>query len=281
VICLVDVIKKLEDYTPEELENLLRGIRAKQLANKSLTPEEKLLWTEYQERVNTIEEQEKLEELKAKQESEEAKQEEQLQEFDELPEEEKLSAEVEGTYLKESPNVLYEFLAKRKMEKVSSKAKKKGGAIIEKAYLDSSIELIWVKQPKTYVEFVRVDENNEKVRSIARVTKTKHRLKGSSVPVHIAIEGVSENVNLLEGVNTSLSAQHINQMNMLWYQSGFFDALDAKEQQKKKLDLASAGLILTLIMLAVLIYLAWQQYQLFDLVSNLAPQAVAAATGGA
>jgi len=47
VICLVDVIKKLEDYTPEELENLLRGIRAKQLANKSLTPEEKLLWTEY------------------------------------------------------------------------------------------------------------------------------------------------------------------------------------------------------------------------------------------
>jgi len=222
-----------------------------------------------------------LEELKAKQESEEAKQEEQLQEFDELPEEEKLSAEVEGTYLKESPNVLYEFLAKRKMEKVSSKAKKKGGAIIEKAYLDSSIELIWVKHPKTYVEFVRVDENNEKVRSIARVTKTKHRLKGSSVPVHIAIEGVSENVNLLEGVNTSLSAQHINQMNMLWYQSGFFDALDAKEQQKKKLDLASAGLILTLIMLAVLIYLAWQQYQLFDLVSNLAPQAVAAATGGA
>ena len=281
MICLVDVIKKLEDYTPEELENLLRGIRAKQLANKSLTPEEKLLWTEYQERVNTIEEQEKLEELKAKQESEEAKQEEQLQEFDELPEEEKLSAEVEGTYLKESPNVLYEFLAKRKMEKVSSKAKKKGGAIIEKAYLDSSIELIWVKHPKTYVEFVRVDENNEKVRSIARVTKTKHRLKGSSVPVHIAIEGVSENVNLLEGVNTSLSAQHINQMNMLWYQSGFFDALDAKEQQKKKLDLASAGLILTLIMLAVLIYLAWQQYQLFDLVSNLAPQAVAAATGSA
>jgi hypothetical protein len=276
-----DKLKRIEDYAPKELEQMLREIRSKQLANKGLSPEEKLLWVEYQERVNLIEEQEKIEQEEALSNEEKAKQEDLLKKFDALPEEDKLAASVEGTYLSKSPGKINEFRAKWVMDRVTNKAKKKGGAIIEKGYLDSSIEFIWVKKPKIYVEFFSFDEKGVKVRSIARVTKTKHRLRGTSIPVHIAIEGVSENVNLLEGVNTSLSAQHINQMNMLNYQAGFFDALDAKEQQKKKFDVASIGFILTLIMLAVLLYLAYQQYNLYELVMKMAPQAVAAATGGA
>jgi len=267
-------LKRLEDYSREELESMLRGIRAKMLANKSLSPEEKLLWTEYAEKVNMLEEQEKIESETEARELEEKKQEELLSKFDSLPAEEKLEANVEGTYLNKGAGKFSEIKSKFWMDRVTTKAKKKGGAIIEKGYLDSSIEIIWVANAKTFIEFMRVDENNNKVRSIARVTKTKHRLKGTSVPIHIAIEGISENVNLLEGVNTSLSAQHINQMNQLCYQAGFFDALDAKDLQKK-FDLGGASIILLLIILAAMLYLAWQQYQLFELVSALSIPAVA------
>jgi len=259
--------KKIEDYSKEELDHELRKIQAKQLSNKALTPEENLLLAEYQMKLQSEEEAFRLEEERKQRIEDVKKQKELLKEFDEMSPERKVDADIEGEYLKKGPNAINRFKAKRAMKKVGKKAKTKGGAIIQKVYLDSSIELLWVKTAKEWVEFIRVDDQGNKVRSIARVTKTKHRLKGSSVPVHIAIEGVSENANLLEGINTSLSAQHINQMNQLCYQAGFFDALDAKDQQKKKLDLASASLILMFIIIIVMGYLAWQQMQLFDLVT--------------
>lgn len=259
--------KKLEEYSDEEREQRRREIEAKQISNKSLTPEENLFFKEYTEALQYQKELYEVQQEKVRQEEYNKQQDKLLKEFDALPKDQKVDADIQGEYLSKGPNFFSTFKAKRTMEKVAKKAKKKGGAIIQKVYLDSSIELIWINKVKQWIEFVRIDDQGNKVRSIARVTKTKHRLKGSSVPVHIAIEGVSENANLLEGVNTSLSAQHINQMNQLCYQAGFFDALDAKDQQKKKMDFASASLILMFILIIVMGYIAWQQMQLFDLVT--------------
>lgn len=273
------VMKKLSEYTDNERENALREIRAKILSNKALVPEENLLWTEYNEYLQFQEQKQQEEAQRILAEQEANKQEELLQEYETAPEEEKLGAQEEGIYLKHGTSPVTNFITKTKMNKLLKKVKKKGGTVIQKVYLDSSVEFIWTNKPKTFVEFVRIDENGAKVRNISRVTKTKHRVKGTSVPLHIAIEGVSENADLIQGINTSLSAQHINQTISLAYQTGFLDALDAKEQKPKKFDIEKGIILIVLIILVVMLYLAWQQYQLFELVSSLAPQVVASATG--
>ena len=256
-------IKGIRDYSQEELEQKLKEIKAKILSNKTLTPEEKLVKYEYEEIMTQQEAQRQAliqEEVKRQVEVEQIKM---RKEFEAADTEEKLGAEVKGTYLKKGSGALNEFFAKRTMNKVSEKAKKKGGTIIEKVYADSSIELIWSKKPIKFVEFSTINERGEQIKTISRVSKTKHRLKGSPVPVQVVLEGVSENINLHEGADMSLSAQHINQMNMLFYEAGYLDALDAKEQKKMGFDLNKLMPILILISIGISIVVAWQLSQLY------------------
>ena len=273
--------KTLKDYPPQELEQKLREIQVKIDGGKELSFDEQVFVKEYEDAINVLQRANLEQEQENKRQEEVANQEKLNKEYASAPEEEKLPGSTEGEYIYRGHGKLNEFFANRKIKKMYKKVKKKGGSVLIKFYKDTSAELVWLKRPVTFVEFLSKDETGDIIRSVSRITKNKHRLKGSSVPVHLAIEGSSENVSLLEGVNTSLSAKYINGLLQSSFEAGRAFEADLEQNKKKKFDIASIGFILTLIMLAVLLYLAYQQYNLYELVMKMAPQAVAAATGGA
>ena len=167
-----------------------------------------------------------------------------------------------------NPNIFSQWWNKKKVENLAKKAKQKGLMVLIKCYRDTGVELITTKKPVKFVEFKEKNEKDEEVRYICRVVKTKHRLKGTSIPVHFVGEGINENLNLFEGAEVELSAEYVNKMNSLYYYSGLLTGLAMRDEGARG-SLEKFMPILVLIIIFGMLALGYLTYQTYDIVVKL------------
>ncbi len=231
-----------------------------------LTPEEIYLYnnTLEEEKQASIEEQNKQikeELLKRKAEQQELK-----KEFSKAKDSQKLTGREKGVRIQGKGGRIKQWFWRRKIKK----AVKKGGSLIIKGYKDSSLELVFSKKPVRYVEFKGKTEQGEETNYITRITKTKHRLNGSSVPLHICLEGIAENMNLYEGAETNLSADYVNKWGSGLFHSGILKGMAMKDQAGLKGTMENAIPILLFINIAAMIIVIYLMFELWGIVSDMA-----------
>jgi hypothetical protein len=257
-----------ENKISAEEQKKLDLIKIQQKIDKGyeLTPEEIYLYnnTLEEKKQASIEEQNKQikeELLKRKAEQQELK-----KEFAKASDNQKLTGKERGIRIQGKGGKLKQFLWKRKIKK----AVKKGGSLILKSYKDSSLELVFSKKPVRYVEFRGKTEQGEETNYITRITKTKHRLQGSSVPLHVCLEGIAENMNLYEGAETNLSADYVNKWGSGLFHSGILKGMAMKEQAGLKGTMENAIPILLFINIAVMIIVIYLMFEMWGIVADIA-----------
>jgi len=244
-------------------EGIKKGLEYEQVFD-SLPVEEKLFVYQVKEleKQKAIDKQVELERI-AQEEKQKV-----LEEFSKASQDEKINADVKGKHY--GPGGLQEFLAKQKLERTKKKAMKKGGEIIIKGHMGKGYELIWSSKPIKYVEFLSKNEQGEEVRNITRITKTKGHLRGSSIPVHLCLEGVANSIDPFEGIETNMSAEYFNKLLQGEFQSGLATGLAIKPNKSSGLDMAKLTPILLIGVIGALGVIAYYQMQLFEMVSKLA-----------
>ena len=263
---------EIEDPPELTIEKKLEFIATKIKSGIDPSDEEKLIWNGYIAQVQAEEEKQKaiLEiEEKEKQEKkrleDEQKKKELKEEFDNAEPHEKLLIKDKIVKADPSGGKIKMWLFKNKVKK----GYKKGGTLILKAEKDTGIEFIYTDKPVKFVEFREKNERGEEIVNIARVVKTKHHLKKTSVPIHIAVEGVSENVSLLEGVKTDLSAEAVNKGFKMSYIGGYLKRDAELSQTDIKNNLEKLMPILVLAILGGMCIIGWIMYQNNQQMDNL------------
>jgi len=260
-------IEKTQKRTLDQIYNdELNLIKNKLNKKEKLTDEQALFLAMHKERVlKRKEEEQKLIQQLTKQTKEKEKK-ELIKEYDSAPEEEKITAKQTGKAI--GPSGLSKFLASTKIKKVNKKARTKGGEIIIKGHIGKGYEILWSRKPVRYVEFISKNEQGEEVRNITRIVKTKGHLKGSSIPVHLCLEGIADSFDPFEGLETNLSAEYFNKLLMGQFQSGLAVGLAIKP---KKAD-RSLERFMPIILIAVvgcMIILIYFMSQIWEIVSKL------------
>jgi len=255
--------KQIDEYFKE-----VDRLAEKQNNEEKLLPSEKIFWDNHIIKVEQAKAQ-RQKELDTQRRENAYKEYLQLKkEFEEAPETEKLTigAAEEGKIKASQKNYkIANFLTKR----VIKQAKQKGGSIILKCFGDSSIQFIWSKVPIKFIEFVEMNENNEEIKNICRVVKTKHRLKGTSIPIHLCAEGIFENINLFEGAEVDLSAEYVNKSVVNAYQGGLHRGLGMKQQMGMMGKIGDYMPIMMIILIGLVIIMIYMMSQLWEAVGAL------------
>jgi len=265
-----ELVEKEPGKTTEELQKeydlKLISIYNKIRAGKELSPEEQYFWTQEEQ----IQEEERIQqqnqEVQAELAEQQAKQDQARQDFEQAPKEQKMSSKEKGVRIKGKGGKVKRWLWNRK----AKKAVKKGGSLILKAYKDSSLELVFSKKPVRFVEFKGKTEQGEETNYITRITKTKHRLSGTSVPIHVCLEGIAENMNLYEGAETNLSADYVNKWGSGLFHSGILKGMAMKDQAGIGGSLQNAVPLLLFINIGVMIIVVYLMFELWGIVADMA-----------
>ena len=269
----VEIIKEGNEEEEEMTEEQKYFAEVDRIALKlqkeeKLVPSEISFWNDYQARLEAAKARREAE-VEAERKKRVVEEYKKLQkEFEEANEEDKLTIDKEedGKVSTKPKNYLIQnFLTKR----VLKQAKKNGGSIILKAFGDSGIEFIWSKKPVKFIEFIDKNEQGEEIKNICRIVKTKHRLKGTSIPIHICAEGVFENINLFEGAETDLSAEYVNKAVVNAYQGGLHRGLGMKNQMGLGGKLADYMPFMMLVMIGCVLVLIWMMSQLWEKVGAI------------
>lgn len=251
--------KTLDEIREEKLKELIK----KRLSAEKLSDEENKILQDYENAINSAKmeafREEKIKEYYAAQ-SEIAK------EASEVNPDEVLSNEVKGIKLNAGNNPINEWITNFKVGRVIAKGKKKGGTFILKGFRDTGLELVWSKKPVRFVKFKIQNEKGELLEYVTRVVKTKHRWKGTSIPVHVALEGVNENIDLFEGAEVELSAEYVNKALTLQWNAGLLTGLAMRDEEAKDFMKAFAPLLLIIILLitCIMAYMMYSMYQKID-----------------
>jgi len=238
-------------------------------AIEELSDEEKIVIYKYKELIQA-EETEKARLVEEKKQSAETKKKEVEKEYKEVKAKKPelvLDANIKGKQY--SAGALKNMMASRKLDKIKKKAFRKGGEIIIKGHIGKGYELIWSKTPKRYVEFLSKNEQGEEVRNITRITKTKGHLRGSSIPVHLCLEGVANSIDPFEGIETNMSAEYFNKLLQGEFQSGLATGLAIRPEKASRFDMAKVTPILFLALLGGMIILGYYVTQIYEVVSKL------------
>jgi hypothetical protein len=235
-------------------------------AFQKLSPEEQVVVYKYKEYVQQQEEARKLERERIAAE-ERAKIEKEFEETKKESPEEILDANVKGKNA--GPSGLQTFLAKLKVSRTKKRALKKGGQIIIKAYIGRGYEIIYSKTPVRFVEFKSKNEAGEEVRNVTRITRNKGHLKGSSIPVHLCVEGIANSFDPFEGIETNMSAEYFNKLLQGEFQSGLATGLAIRPNKHAGFDMAKITPILFLAVIAGLGIMAYYLMQIYEIVSKL------------
>jgi hypothetical protein len=253
-----EIIENVEEKNVKEFNELSHEEKVF-LINKKVKEKQELSFeeTKFVENVN---EQIKQSELEEEIKQRELDQDIILKEYAEAAPSEKLTAE---QVAKNSVRVGGGgFLQKIFVNLALRNAAKKGGSLLLKVYRDSAIEIIWSKTPVRFVEFVEPGEiSGETIKHISRVTKTKHRLKGSSIPIHIICEGVFENLNLYGDTETNLSSEYLNRMSISYFQAGLSKGLGLRTSNDN--FLASLQPLMPIILIVGLLVIGWISMQMY------------------
>ena len=182
------------------------------------------------------------------------------------PKEEILESNVKGVKFYSGPSKIQQWISRFFIEQTIAKGKKKGGTYIFKGYRDTGIELVWSPKPVRFVKFTIFNEKNEPLEYVTRVVKTKHRLKGTSIPVHVALEGVNENVDLFEGAEVELSAEYVNKALTLQWNAGLLTGLAMRDEEVKDIfkKIQPFLLIIILLLVCVMAYMMYSMFQKID-----------------
>lgn len=257
---------QINDDQVDEKQLELIKIQQKIELGKELTPEEIYIYNnhlqEQQEQMNN----EEKEQLQAEIQKEKEKQEQAQQDFEQAPQQKKLTGKEKGVRIKGKGGRIKRFLWKRKLKK----GVKKGGSLILKGYKDSSLELVFSKKPVRFVEFKGKTEQGEDTNYITRITKTKHRLGGTSVPIHVCLEGIAENMNLYAGAETNLSADYVNKWGSGLFHSGILKGMAMKEQAGLGKSLENVVPLLLFINIAGMIIVAYLMFEMWGIVADIA-----------
>jgi len=211
-------------------------------------------------------EEQKAKELQAQKEQEKK---EVLEEYEKIKKEEPenvLKADTKGDVV--GPGKIKEFFAGRRINKIKEKAYKKGKHIIIKAYAGRGFEIISSK-PVKYVEFKTKNEKGEEIVNITRIAQPKGHLQGTSIPVHLCIEGVANSVDLFQNFETNMSAEYINKLLQGEFETGLTTGLAIRSDKANKFDVAKITPILFIILIAAMGFIAYNQMQLFEIVSKI------------
>jgi hypothetical protein len=212
--------------------------------------------------VNDLNEKIKQEELEEQQKRVLIEQEKIRQEYEAADPSEKLTAEqVAKNSVKINQGSLMGklnlFLFNRKIKK----AAEKGGTLILKAYKDSSIEMVYSKNPVRFIEFFEMSEvGDEQIKHVTKITKTKHRLKGTSIPLHIIAEGVFENLNLFENTEVNLSSEYLNRLTISTFQAGVAKGMGLKTESNFLEGLLHWAPLIVLVGVVIICWFSYQQY---------------------
>ncbi|MEO5350121.1 MAG: hypothetical protein H7836_10800 [Magnetococcus sp. YQC-3] len=262
----VEVEEKKIAFKDLSFEDQVRLIETKLLSGKSfqqLPLEEQVIWLQYEKLVGEQQAKEKAEQALFEQQRKAGL----IEEFDSAPETEKLRAGVQGKPV--SPDGLKQFLAKTKVGRVNKKARRKGGEIIIKGNIGKGYEIVWSKNPVRFVEFFSKNEQGELVRNVTRITKTKGHLKGSSIPVHLCLEGVANSIDPFEGIETNMSAEYYNKLLMGQWQSGYAAGVAIKQEGQGMDKFAKFMPILMLVVVGCLIILIYMMSQIWEKIGML------------
>ena len=257
----------IEEVDPETQKQLdLIKIQQKIDSGEELTPKEIYDYNNVleDEKNKAIEEQNELllQEINKRQ-----KEQEDLQhQFSKAKDNEKLTGKEKGVRIQGKGGKIKQWLWRRKIRK----AVKKGGSLILKGYKDSSLELVFSKKPVRFVEFRGKTEQGEDTNYITRITKTKHRLNGTSVPLHVCLEGIAENMNLYEGAETNLSADYVNKWGSGLFHSGILKGMAMKEQAGVGNTLQNVMPLLLFINIAAMIIVIYLMFELWGIVADMA-----------
>lgn len=195
------------------------------------------------------------------------------QEASEAPEDAFLPQDAPSISLNKGPSAVQEWVSNFLANRNISSGKKKGGTFILKGYRDTGIELVWSKKPVRFVKFTIQNEKGESLEYLTRVVKTKHRWKGTSIPVHVALEGVNENVDLFEGAEVELSAEYVNKALTLQWNAGLLTGLAMRDEEAKDLFTKIQPIMLLIIFLIVCI-MAYMMYMMYGKIDSLDVNAI-------
>jgi len=195
------------------------------------------------------------------------------EEASKAPVEDVLDSSVKGAKFYAGPSRLQQWISKYFIESVVAKGKKKGGTFILKGFRDTGIELVWSPKPVRFVKFTIFNEKNEPLEYVTRVVKTKHRWRGTSIPVHVALEGVNENVDLFEGAEVELSAEYVNKALTLQWNAGLLTGLAMRDEEAKDLFKKIQPLILIAVLLLVCV-MAYMMYSMWSKIDALDVNAI-------
>ncbi len=260
----VKIEEPKQEKTLEEIRNeKIKEIFTKKARGTRLTDEETKIYDSVINEAQQIQQAQLQANLQAKYLEEQQKIQEELAK---AKPEEFLPEDSPSINFNKGPSKVNEWVTKFLVSGKISKGKKKGGTFILKGYRDTGVELVWSKNPVRFVKFVLHNEKGEPFEYVTRVVKTKHRWKGTSIPLHIALEGVNENVDLFEGAEVELSAEYVNKALTLQWNAGLLTGLAMRDEEagdffKKVQPLI---MILVLVLVCVMAYMMYSMYQKID-----------------
>ena len=256
----------VEKTLDEVRQDKVREVFTKKAKGIKLSEEEVKI---YDSIIDQAKQQQQQAYIERQKESYKAEQEQIKKESSKASEEDFLSVKAPSISLNKGPSAVQQWIAKYFATSTISKGKKKGGTFILKGYRDTGIELVWSAKPVRYVKFTIMNEKNEALEYVTRVVKTKHRWRGTSIPVHIALEGVNENVDLFEGAEVELSAEYVNKALTLQWNAGLLTGLAMRDEEAKDFFKAMGPLlmIITLLLTCIMAYMMYTMYQKMDAIS--------------
>lgn len=132
------------------------------------------------------------------------------------------------------------------------------GSLALKFLSDNGVEFAYSKKPITKIFWAYKDKFGKLRKNWQSITDVKHRLAGTSMPVHLCPFDTPTNISIVEKKDKAATAEELNEMLNYQYMQGVIDT--RKMMQKPALGMNFDYRILIIIgVLALVAFLAWPQ----------------------
>lgn len=140
------------------------------------------------------------------------------------------------------------------------------GSLYILSHPDNTIEFKRSGKPRQTIEFPTVDKAGNKKKYSVQISRVKHALKGTSMPIHFVPFNNPENVNINDREESAFSVQQWNEYAITGYQTGW-NARNAM-LNKNPLNIENIQLILMVAIILVLVLNAWFTYNVLGAVGG-------------